>query len=132
MTLARAVTLGCVLVVGSCFVLPVRGVAQDADAEEPARDEPRREDVDDAPWQGATDATLPPFLQDTGKRVVDERPKPSEAQLEALRQLEEEVSRFSESGVKPATSANSTVTFLRSPSSEPRVVRIRSARCGGV
>ncbi|MEM7136824.1 MAG: tetratricopeptide repeat protein [Myxococcota bacterium] len=62
------------------------------------RNAPRTEDVDATPWDSATDTTLPPFLQDTEKRVVDERPAPTEAQLDALRQLEAEVGRFSESG----------------------------------
>ncbi len=36
------------------------------------------------------------------------------------------------SSIEPCTSANSTVTCLRSPSSALRSVRMRSARCGGV
>ena len=55
--------------------------------------------TDNTPWKGATDVTLPPFLQDVGERVVDERPGPSPSQIEALRQMEEEVGRFSKSGV---------------------------------
>jgi tetratricopeptide (TPR) repeat protein len=51
---------------------------------------------------------LPPFLQDTGKRIVDQRPPPTEQQLEALRQLEEEVERFTES----SETFRSTVTSL--------------------
>jgi len=62
----------------------------------------------ETPWAGATDVNLPPFLQDTGKRIVDERPPPTEQQLEALRQLEEEVERFSETG----ETFRSTVTSL--------------------
>ncbi|MCZ6805328.1 MAG: hypothetical protein O7F08_00115, partial [Deltaproteobacteria bacterium] len=62
------------------------------------RDTPRTEDAEATPWEGTTDTTLPPFLQDTEKRVVDERPPPTEQQLEGLRQLEEEVDRFTESG----------------------------------
>ena len=61
-----------------------------------------------APWEGATDVTLPPFLQDTGKRIVEQRPPPTEQQLEALRQLEEEVDRFIETG----EAFRSTVTSL--------------------
>ena len=61
-----------------------------------------------APWEGATDVTLPPFLQDTGQRIVDQRPPPTEQQLEALRQLEEEVDRFTETG----EAFRSTVTSL--------------------
>ncbi len=61
-----------------------------------------------APWQGATDVTLPPFLQDTGKRIVDQRPPPTQQQLEALRQLEQEVDRFTETG----EAFRSTVTSL--------------------
>ncbi len=58
----------------------------------------RTEGAETTPWEGAADTTLPPFLQDTEKRVVDERPPPTEQQLEGLRQLEEEVDRFTESG----------------------------------
>jgi tetratricopeptide (TPR) repeat protein len=61
-----------------------------------------------APWEGATDVTLPPFLQDTDKRIVDQRPPPTAEQLEALRQLEEEVERFTETG----EAFRSTVTSL--------------------
>jgi len=71
----------------------VRAVAQEGEA---------------APWEGATDVSLPPFLQDTGKRIVDERQPPTEQQLEALRQLEEEVDRFTETG----EAFRSTVTSL--------------------
>ncbi len=63
---------------------------------------------DAAPWAGATDVTLPPFLQDTGKRIVDDRPTPTEKQLEALRELEAEGNRFIESG----DAFRSTVTSL--------------------
>ena len=61
-----------------------------------------------APWEGATDVSLPPFLQDTGKRIVDQRPAPTEQQLEALKQLEEEVERFGQTG----EAFRSTVTSL--------------------
>jgi tetratricopeptide (TPR) repeat protein len=61
-----------------------------------------------APWEGATDVSLPPFLQDTGKRIVDQRPPPTEQQLEALKQLEEEVDRFGQTG----EAFRSTVTSL--------------------
>jgi len=61
-----------------------------------------------APWEGAADVSLPPFLQDTGKRIVDQRPPPTEQQLEALKQLEEEVERFSQTG----EAFRSTVTSL--------------------
>jgi hypothetical protein len=67
------------------------------------------EEGDEAtPWEGATDVTLPPFLQDTDQRIVDQRPPPTAQQLEALRQLEEEVDRFTESG----EAFRSTVTSL--------------------
>ncbi len=61
-----------------------------------------------APWEGAADVSLPPFLQDTGKRIVDQRPPPTEQQLEALKQLEEEVERFGQTG----EAFRSTVTSL--------------------
>ncbi|MGB8329499.1 MAG: tetratricopeptide repeat protein, partial [Polyangiales bacterium] len=70
---------------------------------------PVRADAQDtAPWEGTSDVTLPPFLQDTGKRVVNERPAPTEQQLEALRRLETEVERFTGSG----ETFRSTVTSL--------------------
>jgi tetratricopeptide (TPR) repeat protein len=73
-----------------------------------AQDVEPESETEAAPWEGAADVTLPPFLQDTGKRIVDERPPPTEQQLEALRQLEEEVERFTESG----ETFRSTVTSL--------------------
>jgi len=72
--------------------LPVPAFAQQA---EEAQGESTPEPV---PWQGATDVTLPPFLQDTGKPVVEERPRPTDPQLDALRQLEHEVDRYLQSG----------------------------------
>ena len=66
------------------------------------------QEAEAAPWEGADDVTLPPFLRDTGKRIVDQRPPPTEQQLEALRQLEEEVDRFTETG----EAFRSTVTSL--------------------
>jgi len=66
------------------------------------------QEAEAAPWEGADDVTLPPFLRDTGKRIVDERPPPTAQQLEALRQLEEEVDRFTETG----EAFRSTVTSL--------------------
>lgn len=61
-----------------------------------------------APWDGASDVSLPPFLQDTEKHVVEERPPPTDAQLDALRRLEEEAERFTERG----ETFRSTVTSL--------------------
>ncbi len=83
-----AVALSCA---GLCPAVPA--AAQEAEA---------------APWEGATDVTLPPFLRDTEKRIVDQRPPPTEQQLEALRQLEQEVDRFTETG----EAFRSTVTSL--------------------
>ncbi|MGB5812261.1 MAG: tetratricopeptide repeat protein [Polyangiales bacterium] len=84
-------------------------VVRAQDAPEPSRDDPRTADVEETPWEGATDTTLPPFLQDTGKRVTDPRPKPTPAQLEGLRQLEAEVGQFSESGDAFRDTVNSLV-----------------------
>lgn len=79
--------------------LLVLGAVSTAFAEQADRRAPRTLPEDEAtPWMGATDVTLPPFLQDTGARPVDERPPPTEAQLRALKQLEAEVERFSQSG----------------------------------
>ncbi len=79
---------------------PAPALAQESGAE------PDPEEA--APWEGATDVSLPPFLQDTGKRIVDQRPAPTEQQLEALKQLEEEVERFGQTG----EAFRSTVTSL--------------------
>ena len=38
------------------------------------------QEAEAAPWEGADDVTLPPFLRDTGKRIVDQRPPPTEQQ----------------------------------------------------
>jgi tetratricopeptide (TPR) repeat protein len=73
-----------------------------------AQEEAPPSETEAAPWDGATDVTLPPFLQDTGKREVEERPPPTEDQLEALRRLEAEAERFTESG----ETFRSTVTSL--------------------
>ena len=83
--------------VGCLCGLVLAGPASAQDPE-PSRDAPRIEDVDATPWEGTPDTSLPPFLQDTGKRVVDERPPPTAAQLEALRELEAEVEGFAETG----------------------------------
>ena len=60
------------------------------------------------PWEGTTDVTLPPFLQDTEKREVDERTPPTEAQRDALRELETEAERYDQTG----ETFRSTVTSL--------------------
>jgi TolA-binding protein len=56
-----------------------------------------------APWAGATDisasaAALPDFLNTTDRRITDERPGPTEAQVVALREMEAEVGRFDTAG----------------------------------
>ncbi len=51
-----------------------------------------------SPWGSASDVEMPSFLDTTDHRVQDTRPAPTEAQLEALRQLEAEVGRFTASG----------------------------------
>ena len=74
------------------------GVADGASADGAAQPAEQTQPDEAAPWRGATDVTLPPFLQDVGKRVVDPRPGPSPSQIEALRLMEQEVGRFSQSG----------------------------------
>lgn len=64
------------------------------------------------PWQGASDVTLPPFLQDTGKRVVEERPPPTKRQIDALRELEREVERYLQSGETFESTVSSLVRRL--------------------
>jgi tetratricopeptide (TPR) repeat protein len=90
------------LLTGACFIAlglsPVSAQNAEPTIEQPA-----------VPWDGATDVTLPPFLRDADRRVEDERPGPTEAQLEALRQLEAEVARFSETGETFRSTVNSLV-----------------------
>ncbi len=95
----RASLLSIAALAAACWP-PTTALAQESSAEPDAEEA--------APWEGATDVSLPPFLQDTGKRIVDQRPPPTEQQLEALRQLEEEVERFGETG----EAFRSTVTSL--------------------
>lgn len=64
----------------------------------PPKDGASTADAQAAPWEGTPDVTLPPFLQDTDKRVVEERPAPATEQVKALRELEREVDRYIESG----------------------------------
>ncbi len=83
------------------WVLAIAGltgsVSAAALAQQPANEDGAAE-AEPVPWEGTADVTLPPFLQDTGKRVVEERPAPTPQQLEALRQMEREVDRYIESG----------------------------------
>ena len=80
----------------------IPGAARGQDAEDGAGG-------DEVPWDGATDVTLPPFLRDTEERVVDDRPPPTQEQLRALRELEEEVERFSETGETFSSTVSSLV-----------------------
>ena len=101
MTLRHAI--GSLLLVSLCL-----GCLALPESQARAQDTASKSEGEPVPWDGATDVTLPPFLRDTDKRVVEERQPPSDAQLEALRQLEEEVDRFRESG----ETFRSTVTSL--------------------
>lgn len=52
------------------------------------------------PWAGAANApALPSFLDTTDTRIVDERPPPSAEQVTALREMEAEVARFTNTGI---------------------------------
>jgi len=50
------------------------------------------------PWAGAVDVRPPAFLDTTDRRIRDDRPPPSAEQVAALREMEAEVDRFSQSG----------------------------------
>jgi len=50
------------------------------------------------PWTGAAAPALPSFLDTTDRRLVDERPPPSAEQIAALREMEAEIGRFTQSG----------------------------------
>lgn len=112
--------LSCVFAVSRVGI--VAHAQNDTEESLPDRNAPRTEDVEPTPWQGATDTTLPPFLQDTGKRVVDERPMPTEAQLDSLRQLEDEVRSFSERG---ATFRDTVTSLVRREYLQQRRARDR-------
>ena len=63
------------------------------------------------PWAGASGTTAPPppaFLDTTDRRIADERPPPTDAQVAALREMEAEVDQFSKIG----TSYRDTVLSL--------------------
>ncbi|MET0287623.1 MAG: tetratricopeptide repeat protein [Polyangiales bacterium] len=49
-------------------------------------------------WQPAADGELPSFLQTADKRLKDERPPPSAAQIQALAEMEKEIARFKQNG----------------------------------
>lgn len=100
-----ALVLGAVVLVGSSSV-GAQDAEPDPGTESSAPD--KTEDAEATPWEGSADTTLPPFLRDTERRVVDERPAPTKQQLDGLRQLENEVERFIESG----STYQDTVTSL--------------------
>lgn len=91
------------------FVAIVSLVGWEPSAPARAQSPEPRETEDPTPWESATDTSLPPFLRDTGKRIVDERPPPTARELEALRQLEGEVDRFTKSGETFGSTVNSLV-----------------------
>jgi cellulose synthase operon protein C len=62
------------------------------------------------PWAGTTDVAPPDFLDTTDRRIVDDRPPPTEAQIRALLELEAEVDRFTRSGTGYR---NAIVSILR-------------------
>ncbi|HEY6877580.1 MAG TPA: tetratricopeptide repeat protein, partial [Polyangiales bacterium] len=49
-------------------------------------------------WQPAAPGELPAFLQTADKRLKDERPPPTAAQIQALADMEKEIARFKQSG----------------------------------
>ena len=51
-------------------------------------------DMPPPPWADATDVPNPAFLDTTDRRIEDERPPPTAAQVAALREMEAEVARF--------------------------------------
>ncbi|MBN8613122.1 MAG: tetratricopeptide repeat protein [Deltaproteobacteria bacterium] len=50
------------------------------------------------PWSGTQDVRPPAFLDTTDRRIRDDRPPPTEEQVAALREMEAEVDRFTQSG----------------------------------
>ena len=59
-----ALLLGTILGALASSTLPV------ALAQEDGQNRPPDAEAEAVPWEGASDVALPPFLQDTGKRVV--------------------------------------------------------------
>lgn len=53
---------------------------------------------DATPWSGAVDARPPSFLDTTDRRIRDDRPPPTAAQVAALHEMEAEVDRFTKAG----------------------------------
>jgi tetratricopeptide (TPR) repeat protein len=74
----------------------IASVAATALAEQAEQDDESTAEA--APWEGTSDVALPPFLQDTGRRVVEERPAPTAEQLEALREMERQLDDYIASG----------------------------------
>ncbi|MEZ4325982.1 MAG: tetratricopeptide repeat protein [Polyangiales bacterium] len=86
------------------------GAAPPADAAGD-RDTPREDGAPaDSPWGSASDVELPSFLDTTDSRVQDTRPAPTAEQIEALRLLEAEVGRFTNSG---STYRDTVVSLVR-------------------
>ncbi|MCB9626389.1 MAG: tetratricopeptide repeat protein [Sandaracinaceae bacterium] len=83
-----------------------------ADTTPANRDAPRVPDAggDSNPWGAASDVELPSFLDTTDTRVQDTRPPPTPEQIEALRLLEAEVGRFTNSG---STYRDTVVSLVR-------------------
>lgn len=50
------------------------------------------------PWSSTAAAELPEFLQTADRRLKDDRPPPTQAQLDALREMEKEIDSFKRSG----------------------------------
>ena len=73
---------------GWCVPLRAQDVAPESETGSAAPD----------PWAGATDVPPPAFLDTTDRRIRDDRPAPTQEQIDALLEMEAEVNRFSRSG----------------------------------
>ncbi len=76
------------------ILLAVLGLCSSANAQDSVAEPTTAPD----PWAGATDVPPPAFLQTTDTRIRDDRPPPSQEQIDALLEMEAEVDRFSRSG----------------------------------
>ncbi len=84
--------------------------ATDPAATDPGATDPNAPDRNQPRTAPAGEVPLPSFLDVTDRRIVDERPPPTEQQIAALREMEAEVANFTRVG---NTYRNTVVSLLR-------------------
>lgn len=84
--------------------------ATDPAATDPGATDPATPDRNQPRVAPAGEVPLPSFLEVTDQRIVDDRPPPTAQQIAALREMEEEVARFTQTG---GSYRNTVVSLLR-------------------